>query len=287
MKKLLNADFSRLIRSKEFRICAVLIFVISIINAFISAKFANNNTEFYGTYIDGFIFVPAPYTAILSAVFTTIFIGTEFSDKTIRNKLIVGHTRTNIYISDLITSFAGSVMLIALWFIGMIPALFRTDGFEMGFSGVMEYFCIAVGFTAVFSSVFVLVGTLAPNRTAAVVIVMAVWFALMFTANFVDEKMTNFNFDDIIIVENGKETITEEARNQFIAYRMLMRINPAGQAIFMAVAAYGNLAYSDGDFSFDLGVWYNSSLIDIGFSVVITVIITAVGIFFFRRKELK
>lgn len=287
MKKLLHANFSRLIKSKEFLICAAIMFIASVVWAFRVSAFPNNHLEDKEFYLDGFVFNFAPYIAILSAVFITLFLGTEYSNKIIRNKLIVGHTRTNIYLADFITCFSGSVMVITLWFVGMTPGVFLTDGFQMGFSGVMEYFFIAVGFTAVFCSIFVLIGTLAPNKALAVVLVMAVWFALIFVANFVDEKMMNLNFEDIIIVENGKETISEEVRNRFIFYRMLMRINPAGQALFMAVAAYGNLAYSDGDFSFDLGPLYNSSLLDIVFSVVITIIITAVGIFFFRRKDLK
>lgn len=283
MNKLLHADFSRLIKSKIYWICGAVILVISVINAFNTVNYANRLLYNGKAYIDGFIFDLAPYTAIISAVFITIFIGTENSDKTIKNKLIIGHSRTNIYISDLITSIAGSVMLIVMWFVGMLPALFRTDGFEMGFSGVMGYFCIALGFTAVFSSIFVLVGTLAPNRTVAVVIVMAIWFALMYLGGIVVSKMTNLDFEPIFVIENGKTTISEEVRNYLISYRMLSRIIPTGQALLMAMVAYGHFSSA----FLDLGVWYNSSLLDIGFSVVITVIISAIGIFFFHKKDLK
>ena len=287
MKKLLHANFSRLIRSKVFLICAAVMFISSVALTLYSASFVKNFEEDYKFYLDVFVFNLAPYTALLSAVFITLFIGTEYSNKTIRNKLIVGHTRTNIYLADFITCFAGSVFVIALWFVGMIPGVFLTDGFEMGFMGVLEYFFIAVGFTAVFCSIFVLIGTLAPNKALAVVLVMAVWFALMFLGYFADENMTNVNFDKITIIENGKETVVEEVRNRFITYRMLSRINPAAQTIFMATVAYGNLSYSTGDFIFDLGPLYTSSLLDIVFSIVITVIITAIGIFFFRKKELR
>ena len=283
MNKLLRADFSRFIKSKIYWICGVVILAISVNNAFNTVNYANRLLYFGKAYIDRYIFELAPYTAIISAVFITIFIGTENSDKTIRNKLIIGHSRTNIYISNLITCIAGSVMLIVMWFVGMLPALFRTDGFEMGFSGVMGYFCIALGFTAVFSSIFVLVGTLAPNRTVAVVIVMAIWLALMYLGGIVVSKMTNLDFEQIFVIENGKTTIYEEAQNYLISYRMLSRIIPTGQALLMAMVAYGNFSSA----FLELGVWYNSSLLDIGFSVVITVIISAIGIFFFRKKDLK
>ena len=287
MKKLLHANFSRLIKSKIFWICAAIMFIASVALTLRSASFVKNFEEDYKFYLDVFVFNLAPYTPLLSAVFIPLFLGTEHSNKTIRNKLIVGHTRTNIYLADFITCFSGSVTVIALWFVGMIPGVFLTDGFEMGFSGVMEYFVIAVGFTAVFCSIFVLIGTLAPNRALSVVLVMAVWFALMFLAYFTDENFTNMNYDKIFIVVNGKETIIQEVRDRLMTYRMLSRINPAGQATFMALTAYGNLAYSVGDFTFDLGPLYTSSLLDIVFSIVITIIIIAVGIFFFRKIELK
>lgn len=287
MRKLLHANFSRLLKSKIFWICGAIILAISVINAFNTVGYTNRLLYHGKAYIDGFMFTLAPYTAIFSAVFITLFVGTEYADKTIRNKLIIGHTRTNIYLADFIICFAGSVMLLVLWFVGMLPALFDTDGFEMGFSGVLKYFIIAVGFTAVFCSLFVMIGTLAPNRTLAVVLVMAFWFALIFLGDNVVYKIINLDFEKMFIFENGKYTIIGEAREQLITYRMLSRVNPAGQALLMAMVAYGNLSYGVGDLTFDLGPLYTSSLLDIVFSIVITVIITAVGIFFFRRKDFK
>lgn len=46
--------------------------------------------------INGYIF------PLALAVFVSVFLGTEYLDKTIRNKLIVGHSRTALYFSNLI-----------------------------------------------------------------------------------------------------------------------------------------------------------------------------------------
>ncbi|MGY3662454.1 MAG: hypothetical protein ACXAHE_00930 [Roseburia sp. 1XD42-69] len=50
-----------------------------------------------------------------------MFLGTDYSDGTIRNKLTVGHTRTNIYLANLIVTFAAGLLIMCVWFIGTYP----------------------------------------------------------------------------------------------------------------------------------------------------------------------
>ena len=280
MNKLLRADFSRLFKSKEFWICAALMFAVSVGNALRAINSAKNFSSDTKFYIDEYVFGLAPYTAIIPAVLISLFLGTEYSDKTIRNKLIIGHTRTNIYLADFMTCFAGSVIMLAVWFVGMFPGALFTDGFMIGALGVLKYFAIAVGFTAVFCSVFVLIGALSPNRTLVVVLVMAAWGALMFAGGIVVDKIANVDLAGISEVVNGKEMITQAGRNRLMTYRTFSRILPTGQAMIMAMVGYGH-------FSHNLGKMFESFLIDIAFSLILTVIFIAVGIFFFRKKELK
>ena len=132
MDKLLRADFSRLFKSKEFWICAALMLAVSVGNAFRTINSAKNFLSDTKFYIDEYVFSLAPYTAVISAVLISLFLGTEYSDKTIRNKLIIGYTRTSIYLANFIICFAGSAIMLALWFLGMIPGVFFTDGFMIG-----------------------------------------------------------------------------------------------------------------------------------------------------------
>ena len=280
MKKLLRADLSRLFKSKEFLICAALTLAVSVGNVLWILSIAENFSGDTRFYLDNFVFVPVPYTAVIPAVFISLFLGTEYSDRTIRNKLIIGHTRTNIYLADLITCFAGSAVTLAVWFAGMIPGVFFTDGFEIGTLGVLKYFCIALGFTAVFCSLFVLIGMLSPSRTLAAVFVIAAWGALMIAGGIVVDKLSNVDAAELFTVVDGRETITEAGRNRLMTYRTFSRILPTGQAMIMAMVGYGH-------FSLDLGKMFTSSLLDIAFSLVMTIIITTVGILFFRKKEFK
>ena len=95
MSRLLNAGFSRLKKSKCFRGFMIFMFLFG---GYIKiAEFYNQ--EKYNTSIplDSGLFVYVTVIGILLAAFISLFIGTEYNDGTIRNKLVIGHTRSAIY----------------------------------------------------------------------------------------------------------------------------------------------------------------------------------------------
>ena len=51
---------------------------------------------------DGYVF------PIALSILITLFIGIEYSDKTIRNKLIVGHSRSEVYLANLVVGIASA-----------------------------------------------------------------------------------------------------------------------------------------------------------------------------------
>ncbi len=95
MIKLLNAGFNRLRKSILFWILIITIIVIS---CFVVLQEYNDVVK-HGEVIstEQVIFIFSPYIGIMIAVFVSFFIGVEYSDGTIRNKVVVGHKRTNIY----------------------------------------------------------------------------------------------------------------------------------------------------------------------------------------------
>ena len=125
-----------------------------------------------------------------------------------------------------------------------------------------------------------LIGALSPNRTLAVVLVMAVWGALMFAGGIVVGKIANVDLTGMLEIVDGKEMITQAGWNRLMTYRTFSRILPTGQAMIMAMVGYGH-------FSLNFGKMFTSSLPDIGYSFVMTIIITTIGVFFFRKKEFK
>lgn len=96
MYKLLKADFYRLIKNKIF-------WGIIIITLFMGCFFLNN-LEFLGNSIELLIMSHLGTIGFFISLFTTLFVGLEYANGTIRNKIVAGHSRIKIYLSNLIIS---------------------------------------------------------------------------------------------------------------------------------------------------------------------------------------
>ena len=113
MSRLLSADFARLKKNKFFWICTAGIFLLGIFMAamhYIAMQEYGENAP----QLTNILFVYALVIVFLIPAFDSLFTGTEYSDGTIRNKLIIGHTRTCIYLSNLVVcSVVGMVFCIS------------------------------------------------------------------------------------------------------------------------------------------------------------------------------
>ena len=137
MRKLLSANFSRLWKSKTFWFLLTALFALCLalsldkiwqVRSLLAAGYARA--------IDKRLFSEAPYIGAFQAVFISFFLGTEYSDGTIRNKLVVGHQRGHIFLSNFIVCLAASYVFLAAWWVSMIPYLTALGMPEMGAGGM-------------------------------------------------------------------------------------------------------------------------------------------------------
>ena len=63
--------------------------------------------------IDGQLFTFAMFIGIVLSTFCGLFLGIEYGDGTIRNKVVVGHKRSSIYLANLITCIAAGLAMCA------------------------------------------------------------------------------------------------------------------------------------------------------------------------------
>ena len=103
MIKLLNAGFTRLRKNKIFWLLSV--FSIGFALVLINGQYGNMKT--YGETVEmGTLLLSyPPLIGIVIAVFISLFLGAEYSDGAIRNKISIGHKRGNIYLSNFIIKF--------------------------------------------------------------------------------------------------------------------------------------------------------------------------------------
>ena len=116
MRKLLRADLCRMCKSRVLMLCMLSAFAVSLI---FTLRFALDTGTVklvsWGSVMQTFPFMP-----ILYAVFIGLFIGVEYQDRTLRNKLICGHSRLVVYFSLLVTVTLGCFAVIASWALGRV-----------------------------------------------------------------------------------------------------------------------------------------------------------------------
>ena len=104
MRKLLRADLSRLLKNKFFWFLTLCLLVWSAVSSYDNACNLINNPGPYSDIVIGmgiavpesFCFDGGPIVLVIIPVFASMFLGTEFSDGTMRNKIVVGSKRKNI-----------------------------------------------------------------------------------------------------------------------------------------------------------------------------------------------
>ena len=110
MKNLLNACFARIFKSKIFYIGLISSLSLSVIISF----FVNSSSGNISTVVTLTLMI----LPMIIAAFVGLCIDPEFSHGTIRNKLIVGHKREQIYLAFLISLSAVSLIYYAVYLLG-------------------------------------------------------------------------------------------------------------------------------------------------------------------------
>ena len=112
MINLISAGFNRLFKSKIFYLSIVVVIIYSFFSMRDLFKWAGNCDQALC-----FTFYLVPITA---CVLIPIFVGRDFSDKTIRNKVIVGHPRSIIYLAYFIVCLGAEAIIFVSNFIFVI-----------------------------------------------------------------------------------------------------------------------------------------------------------------------
>ena len=295
MSKLLSANFIRLKKDKFF--WSGLVFMLAAGIFFPVMRYMDMRQTQTINRIDNGFFGCALFIGIVMAVFCSLFIGTEYSEGTIRNKIIIGQKRGTVYLSNFITCSLVSVVMCMAFFIPYlcmfmsfmrlrktqpdVPRSFKIPGkvllgfFEMDIKIVL-LFAVTVLMTAiVFSSIFTLISMLNNNKAVtAVICILTAFLFLIIGAQLhkmLSEPETNMA---LVMTDNGQE-YQELPNPKFLdgggrkTVQFFYDFLPGGQVVQCTSLETENL-----------------SLLPV-YSLVIVVLTTSAGMFFFKKKELK
>lgn len=274
MNNLLSAGFARLKKDKCFWIGTLFMFGMGI---FITLNNYYNMIKYELNYkIDDEFFGYVMFIGIVCSVFCSLYIGTEYSDGTIRNKLIIGHSRIYIYLSNfIICSIAGIFMIIAFIIPCACLGIPLLGTFKTDIRTLLFIFLGSLIMIIALTAIFTLICMLNQNKAVAAITAVLIMFALLFAATYIAMRLSEPpTYSGFFMDESGTLQQSPETPNpNYISgvkravYEELMLILPTGQAI-----QYVSLNI----------VWKMPF-----YSFLITVCAIICGIWIFQRKDIK
>lgn len=280
MNNLLDAGFHKLFRSVVYRLCALYVFIFSLF--LIGTRVADSITysDLPRETLDGIINSGAITISGVAPVFISLFIGREYSDQTIRNKISVGHKRSVIYFSNLIISIVGTLILQLLCLLPIyIAGMTYFTPFTTSLTDLIVLQLLASCVMVAVASVYNMLAMLITNKSVTAIVSLLTAFVLFMGGMLVhmslieDEVARGGSIDSDTVYMGSTEELEEASfmsDTQRSIYRFLEVFLPSAQAVTLT----GNEIPE---------AWPGM----VGSDLAIVVITSAAGYGSFRRKDLK
>lgn len=239
MRKLITASFSRLWKEKLFWLVFAFMSIGSVCYNWIGYNEINNPR----IYVEDILFCMLPVSSFVFALFISMRLGTEFEEHTIRNKFIVGYSRTQVYFAEYITCMvAAMMMLVVMLLFSMAFGLVLSLEFRSGRNEIILLVFCCVLIASVFSAMFVGISMNVGSKAVSLVVSMVFLFAILLLASFCVNALEEgpMVYSNVVITaENGVEfgdLIKNPAYidgTQRTVYELIADILPTGQTIQM------------------------------------------------------
>lgn len=275
MSKLVMANVMRLQKNMCFWIGFVFMAAVGIF--FPVRGYVEMCCTGVNSLIENGFFSCSLFASIIMAVFCSLFTGTGYSDGTIRNKVVIGHKRMDIYVAEVITSSVVGVVMCSGFFVPYlcigIPLLenFTMESKTVLLMGVTELLLVAA-----FTSIFTLVAMICQNKAVVSVICLLLAFGLLLVGWFLNNML---QAPKTILVytmsENNEPVAAEEPNPQCLEgtereiVQTIYDVLPGGQAVqctWLEVVHLPRLPL---------------------YSILIMLSTTGIGLFCFQKKDLK
>lgn len=263
MSNLLYANFSRLWKTKMFIIGLGFMFFAG---SFLVWKQYGQIRD-YGipVTLENTFFAYTLIISIVSAIFCSLFIGVEYSDGTIRNKIIVGHKRIDIYFANLIVNICASLLMCLSYILSNIIVGIPLIGpMNIGITKVLMLIGGSMATIIALCSIFTMVSLLIQNKAIAPVICIVGMFIMI---GFISVIQTALNQPKFWYDGTYNPNYVDGAKRE--RYETLYTALPAGQAMQYIGMNTKNM---------------NEICM---YSAGLTIITTGVGIFLFKKKDIK
>lgn len=238
MVKLLNADLARLKKDKGF-LLILLGTLVLVIASVVPAPWNSMSFDSEKTYVDDVLFQLIPYLPFLCTLVSGLFLGAEFEENAIRNKLIVGHTRRGVYFSAYLTTAVASLALLAALLLGAgVSGWLCYRDFRMASGQLACLILCCVLDTLVFSAICV--GFVMNISRKSTIFLTLFFLAMLYSASFFGARLNEaeMTYDGVTITLDGGVQLGDLIPNPaYVAgrtrkvFELLYDLLPTGQTI--------------------------------------------------------
>ncbi len=276
MRKLLQSNFSRLWKDKIFWLCMGAMLIYAVVYMLNGCRQATEDLSEYSYSIDQYYFHFALSIGLFCSLCSSMFFGTEYNDGTIRNKIIIGHTRTNIYLASLITTFTATLLITFVWLAAALVAVPVLGFWKIGFLRLLLFLLIVVLFILAFSAIFTAVNMLSANKANTFLFSILLFIGLLLLASLVYNRLSEPEMiSGVQLTANGLEMTEASPNPRYITgrkreiYDFIVDFLPTGQGLRvwrLEVASPVRMLLS---------------------SLFLTAVTTAGGLYAFKRKNIR
>lgn len=275
MYRLLDAGFERIKKNKVFLGCIFATIGIAIFMLFSNYSDMKNydaqisTSELVSNYL--------PMIGLFIAIFTGLFVGTEYSDGTIRNKIIAGHKKITIYLSNFIISSIIAITFQIIWTIFVLIIAVPVFGKPIiELNQLLITSLDSIMSIIAYSAIFNFISVLSCNKTISSVTCILIFFIMLGvtvssfniiqTPETVQQGGLNPDTGVVSFEEVPNPHYPSNSKRQF--YQTIVDIIPMGQA-----------------FSLGAGLPTNVYMLPV-YSLALIVLFNGFGIYLFNKKDL-
>lgn len=277
MMKLLKSNFSRLRRNGIFKIAVVAAVCIGVLGPFgWYRKLLSINAPDSSYYMDNYLFGFMHILSFVVALFCSFFVAIDYSDGTLRNKLAVGHTRTEVYLTNLVTNAAAACIFFTIYLILVLCIGIPRIGAFRYFTRmeIVSYICSGYVLMISLAAIFTLIAML----SSRMVVSLGISFCALLAILCFGIHQLNMQTDVIFWLGESRRGL-----GLFFA-----DFTPGGQMMqFYYRSYYGDLVDVNSSYFSQYMVGNLNPRVMIGGSAFFAAVSTGLGLLLFRKKELK
>lgn len=275
MSNLFSVGLFRTVRSKLFYI---LLALTALVMAYV----------YYNTYrvqlgpdfsqLDLYFFQFINANIVSAAVFCPLFLSSEYGDGALRNKLMVGRTRPQIYLANLaVNCLYGTAACLAAVVTGLCVGVPLLGWFQNAGPGkILLYVLLALATTWVCAALYTFLSMVVASRGVAITLCILLAFGLILLGQYLylalsqEEVLTALFYTD-----TGEMAVSEQPNPAYLTgfarqvYQFFYELTPGGQAYQI------------------LGMSAQSPLRLLGYSGLVFVLVTGLGLAIFQKKDVK